>query len=235
MRSHNSHASEERGYHPFAMNHYFAIPTQLEDGVRSFNLDLYQVDGSLIACHGVCELGQQPAEEIWDELETFLAAHPDDLVLIDVQDEAPAGVVNASLAAHPLSQRTWTQVAGEAGPPLQEMLDTGAQVVFFNSPVEGDPTWVLPHGDFVYSTGWHYLEPEDLDCEVQGEVLPHGLYEVTHVLTNPIASPAYAEAINTREVLTEHLERCFAEVGRPNLVSVDYYSIGDVFEVVPAL
>jgi len=235
VRSHNSHASEERGYHPFAMNHYFAIPTQLADGVRSFNVDLYLVDDALIACHGVCELGSQPVVEIWDEFEAFLAANPDELILLDVQDEAPSGVVNASLAAHDLSRRAWAQTAGEPWPPLAELLDSGSQLVFFNSPVDGDPSWVLPQGDFVYGTGWHYLAPEDLDCAVQGDVLEHGLYEVTHVLTNPIASPAYAAEINTAEVLTEHLERCFAEVGRPNLVSVDYYSVGDVFEVVTAL
>jgi len=144
-------------------------------------------------------------------------------------------VVNASLAAHPLSARAWVQVAGEPWPTVGEMLDAGSQLVFFNDPVEGDPPWVLRHGDFVYGTGWSYTRVEDLDCAVQGEVLEHGLYEVTHVLTNPIASPAYAAEINTVEVLTEHLERCFDEVGRPNLVSVDYYSIGDVFEVVPGL
>lgn len=235
VRAHNSHASDERGYHAFAMNHYFAIPTQLADGVRSFNVDLYEEDGELIACHGVCDLGNQPAEEIWDELEAYLAANPDELILLDVQDEAPAGVVNASLAAHALSDRAWVQVAGEPWPALGEMLSAGAQLVYFNSPVAGDPAWVLPHGDFVYGTGWSYTSVEDLDCAVQGAVLEHGLYEVTHVLTNPIASPAYAAEINTVAVLTEHLERCFAEVGRPNLVSVDYYSVGDVFAVVPDL
>ncbi len=235
VRSHNSHASEERGYHPFAMNHYPAIPTQLADGVRSLNVDLYEVDGELVACHGVCELGSQPVDELWDEIEGHLAGDPDAVVLLDVQDEAPAGVVNASLAGHALSARAWTQPAGEPWPTLGELLDAGGQLVYFNTPVDGDPAWVLPHGDFVYGTGWSYQRAEDLDCAVQGEVLEHGLYEVTHVLTNPIASPAYAEEINTYEVLSEHLLRCRDEVGRPNLVSVDYYTIGEVFRGVAAL
>lgn len=235
MRAHNSHASEARGYNMLAMNHYNAIPTQLTDGVRSLNVDLYLVDGALIACHGVCELGSQPAEEIWDEIFDFLSGDPDALVLVDVQDEAPSGEVNASLAAHPLSGLAWTQPAGEPWPTLGTMLDAGRQLVFFNDPVDGDPDWVLPPGEFVYGTGWSYTSVEDLDCTVQGAVLPHGLYEVTHVLTNPTASPAYAEQINQAPVLSEHLDRCQAEVGRPNLVSVDYYSLGDAIDVVSAL
>ena len=235
VRTHNSHASEERGYNPFAMNHYRAIPTQLAEGVRALNVDIYEEDGVLVACHGSCELGSQPVEEIWSEISVFLAENPDEVLVLDVQDEAPTGAVNASVAAHELGSHGWKQQPGEPWPALEEMLDEGGRLVFFNTPAQGDPAWVLDPSAFVYGTGWHYLEAEDLDCAVQTEVLDHGLYEVTHVLTNPIASPVYAEEINHQPVIGEHLGRCQDEVGLPNLVSVDYYSIGDVFEAADDL
>ena len=76
LRTHNAHASEEREYSPFAMNHFFAIPTQLEDGVRSLNLDLYDYNGELLFCHGFCDLGSQPAEELIQEIVDFLSDNP---------------------------------------------------------------------------------------------------------------------------------------------------------------
>jgi hypothetical protein len=216
----------------FAMNHYFAIPTQLADGVRSLNVDLYEQDGELIACHGDCGLGWQLADELWTEISDFLRANADEVVLIDVEDGAPAGVVNRSIAAHALGRYGWVQEVGEPWPSLGEMLDEGGQLVFFNTPVKGVPEWVLDPGEFLFGTGWLYASVEQLDCAVEGEVLEHGLYEMTHVLTNPISSPDYAGEINQEGVLVEHLERCLGEVGRANMVSVDYYSLGGVFEAL---
>ena len=222
LRTHNSHASEERDYTALNWNHYFAIPTQLADGVRSLNLDVYDYEGLLQTCHGPCELAAQPFDEVLDEIETFLAAHPHELVLVDFQDEAPEGELEAALAAHTVGARLHHQPPGEAWPTLGELLDAGTSL----APVDGG---------HVYGTGWSYEDPEDLDCTVQGEAFEHGLYEVTHVLTNPLASPANAEAINHDPVLSDHIDRCVAEVGFVNQVSVDFYSIGDGLALIDRL
>lgn len=219
LRSHNSHASEERGYSVFSMNHYEAIPTQLADGVRSLNIDIYEEDGVLLACHGFCELGQQPLLEVLDELGTFLAENPREVVLLDVQDEAPEGAVQTAIADHGLPL---ADIAPGAWPTLGALVDEGTTLVYLH-----------PHGDYVYSTGWQYDTPEDLDCATTP--FEGGLYEVTHVLTNPLANPDNATLINGRDVMLEHIDRCIDEVGLPNQVSVDFYSIGDTVAVVDEL
>ena len=76
LKTHNSHASLDRGYHEWAANHVEAIPTQLADGVRSLNVDVYEGDEGLITCHGLCELGSQPLVEVFTEIETFLTSNP---------------------------------------------------------------------------------------------------------------------------------------------------------------
>ena len=218
LRAHNSHASHERGYHLVAANHTWAIPTQLEDGVRSLNVDVYEWEGELAACHGFCELGSQPFDEILNEIEDFLAANEREVVLIDFQDEVGEGRIDAAIDAHALGARVHLHEPGTAWPNLEEL---GGRLV--------------PTGGHVYGTGWKYDAPEDLDCTVQGQVLDHGLYEVTHVLTNPIASPENAEAINHEPVIGDHVDRCVDEVGFINLLSVDYYSVGDTLAVVDEL
>ena len=216
LRSHNAHASEARGYHLAAMNHYLAIPEQLELGVRSLNIDVYLWEEELTACHGFCELGTQPFEEILNEIEAFHADHPDQVVLVDFQDEVGGGAIDEALEASGL--RLYRHETGAPWPGLAEL--RGHTV-----PIDGQ----------TYGTGWQYDTPEELDCAVQGEAFEHGLYEVTHVLTNPIASPDNAEAINHQPVIGDHVGRCLEEVGFVNLLSVDYVGIGDAVEVVEAL
>jgi hypothetical protein len=232
LRSHNSHASWDRGYHPAAANHYLAIPDQLKDGVRSLNVDVYEWEGEVVACHGFCELGLQPFDEILDEIDTFLGAHEREVVQLDFQDETPDGVLVEALAAHPLSERA---AVFEAWPTLGALIEEHEQVLILGSPREGDPDWLLPRGELVYGTHWQYDTPEELECVVSGEAFEGGLYEVTHVLTNPIASPDNAELINHDPVLSEHIDRCVAEVGFVNLVSIDYYSIGDGLKLIDRL
>lgn len=219
LRAHNAHASEERGYHLASRNHTFAIPTQLEDGVRSLNIDVYEWEDELATCHGFCELGTQPFDEVLNEISTFLDENPSETILVDFQDEATDGAIEAAISGHALGDRVYEQVAGEPWPTLGEL---GGRLV----PLDGG---------HVYGTGWDYDTPEELDCTVQGEVLDGGLYEVTHVLTNPIASPDNAEWINHQPVIGDHVRDCVDEVGFINLLSVDYYSVGDGLEVIDAL
>lgn len=221
LRTHNSHASEERGYTAFNWNHHFAIPTQLAEGVRALNVDVYDFEGQLQACHGPCELAAQPFVDVLDEIEGHLAGDPGAVLLIDFQDEAAEGAIEAAIDAHAIGQRVHVQDPALPWPTLAELLDAGTGLVT----LDGN----------VYGTGWSYEEPEDLDCVVQGEAFETGLYEVTHVLTNPLASPANAEAINHDPVLSDHIDRCVAEVGFVNQVSIDFYSIGDGLALIDRL
>ncbi len=234
LRSHNSHASWDRGYHQVAANHYRAIPDQLADGVRSLNVDVYEVEGELVACHGFCELGMQPFSEILDEIDAFLGAREREVVQLDFQDETGPGVLAAAIGEHPLSSRAAALEDG-GWPSLGEMVEAGEQVIVMGARVEGDPDWMHDMGARVYGTHWQYDTPEELECVVSGEAIEGGLYEVTHVLTNPVSHPDNADLINYDPVLSEHIDRCVDEVGFVNRVSIDYYSVGDGLALIDRL
>jgi hypothetical protein len=55
-------------------------------------------------------------------------------------------------------------------------------------------------------------------------------------LSTPISSPANAEEANSLEILGTRAAQCQQETGHiPNLVAVDFYEIGALFEVVEQL
>lgn len=230
LRTHNSHASEERGYEVWSRNQFEAIPTQLSAGVRSLNVDVYVEEGQVLACHGYCSLGSQAFDEVLEEIGDFLRENPRELLLLDLQDETQ-GEARDTLALSDLPFAV--QQPGQPWPTLGELVDADTRLYVFSKSASGDEDWFHPYGSFLYSTGWQYEEPEDLDCAASP--FEHGLYEVTHVLTNPLSHPDNAEAINHHPVLREHIERCQAEVGFVNQVSVDYYSIGEGLDYIDEL
>ena len=233
LRTHNANASEEREYSPFAMNHFFAIPTQLKDGVRALNLDLYDYEGELLFCHGYCDLGSQPADELVREILDFLSDNPNEVLVIDLQDESNGRSAEAFLS---LENHLYARnVDLDSWPTLGELIQDEKRVLLFGSPTESDPDWLLSKTDWWYSNGWYYQEPADLDCELTEDKIMYGFYEVTHVLTNPLAHPDLAESINHQPVIGTHVQRCMEEVGFVNFISVDFYSLGDGLKVVEAI
>ena len=144
---------------------FFAIPTQLQDGVRALNLDLYDYEGELLFCHGFCDLGAQPAHELVQEILDFLSDNPNEVLLIDLQDESSGRSAEAflSLESH-LYER---DLDLDSWPTLGELIQAKKRVLLFGSPAENDPNWLLSKSDWWYSNGWYYQEPEDLDCEWQ--------------------------------------------------------------------
>ena len=72
-----------------------------------------------------------------------------------------------------------------------------------------------------------------MNCEGNRGEAGNDLFILNHFLTNPWASPTYAEEVNQREFLEDRAVECSQAFEKaPNFVLVDFYSIGNVFEVV---
>ncbi|MEZ4319880.1 MAG: hypothetical protein R3F61_20385 [Myxococcota bacterium] len=245
VKTHNAHASEERGYHQAAMNHVPAIPTQLADGVRSLNVDVYAWDTAteptddpdppLWVCHGFCVLGHQLFSEVLVEIDTFLAANPDEVLALDFQLETDRASIQAEIEASGLSALAVHHVGGEPWPTLAELIDSGQRVVITGGAPDS-PDWWLRDDETLFSTHWGTREASDFSCDTDRAPFEHALFQLDHTLTSPIASPELAATGNVRSVLEPRIAECTAATGHtPSWVSVDYYTVGDVLEVVAEL
>jgi len=227
--THNSHASLERGYHETAANHVAPIPTQLEDGIRALNVDVYEEEGQMLACHGYCTLGSQPLDEVWAEIVDFLDAHPREVVWLQLQDGAPLSSILAAFEDAGMHDRAWVHDGEWA--TLGEMVADDTRLILSGGEGGGDEApWYHPDATLSYATNYGYPNVDSMDCALRYPVAEGALFELVHTFLGPIAWQDLSEEGNPS--LASRLEECEAEVGRQvNLLTVDWYQHGDVVGV----
>ena len=86
--THNSMSAQEEGW--FAPNHLYAIPQQLQDGVRALNIDTYYWEEESYMCHGFCEIGAQPLSWATQEISDFLEQEPQSVLILTFQSSISA-------------------------------------------------------------------------------------------------------------------------------------------------
>jgi len=111
------------------------------------------------------------------------------------------------------------------------------------------PSWLLPVDFYAGQNDYKANSEVDFRCDVvrgRGMVeatywnihgggwaaAPYQLYLLNHFITDPIGNPAASKAANTYDSLWKHVSRCTAEQKKPNAVMVDFWSVGDLLQVV---
>ena len=154
-------------------------------------------------------------------------------MLLDLQNETTLEHTLAAFEQSGLMTYAHSQPPGAPWPTLREMIRDNRRLVVFSPHEDGAPDWYHATNDYIYGTDWSFADPEDLGCVLTAAPFPNGLLQITHVLTNPVASPDNAELINHNPFLRDRIDGCIVELGRlPTMISVDFYSIGDILQVV---
>ncbi len=230
--THNAMSSESAGW--IAPNQGFGITQQLEDGIRGMMLDTMDWNGEDYLCHGYCELGAQPLLEGLGEIEAFMDAHPDNVVLLLFQDGLSVERMVAALDESGLGERAWT-FDGEF-PTLGELIDAGTNLVVTGESGGPPPAWYHHAWDLIQDTPYSFASEDAFTCEANRGEATSPLFLVNHWLGTPLPTPEGADRVNATSILQARAEQCAAERGqRVNLLGVDFYERGDLFSVVDQL
>lgn len=232
--THNSMASRDEGF--WAPNHRLGIAAQLEAGVRGFMLDTYDDDGVPSLCHGDCRFGRLPLVAELARFRAFLEAHPGEVVTLLLEAYLDIDRAAEAFAAAGLEPLLHAQPEGAPWPTLGEMVDSGRRLVVF-SDARGGPPWHHHMWTWCGETHWHYESLEAMDCAPnRGRDDGEALFILNHFITNPVPFPAFAEDANANPFFESRALRCAEARGHvPNFVTVDFWSIGALFEVVDRL
>ncbi|TVQ89404.1 MAG: hypothetical protein EA397_15200 [Deltaproteobacteria bacterium] len=233
--THNAMSNSDEGW--LAPNHRYPPQRQLDDGVRGMLLDTYLWNDEPYLCHSFCEAGATPLVDVLTELATFFRDHPDDVMAIIFENNIDAQTLDATMREAGLDALRYTHPQGAPWPTLAELADQGTPLlVTVENPGDDDPDW---HHDFYeigFDTPYTFREAEDFTCEVLRGSAENDLFLLNHWLSTPLPTREGAREVNTYEILGGRARECAEFHQRiPNLVAVDHYDLGALFEVVEEL
>ena len=199
-------------------------------------------------CHRFCELGAVPIGEAFRTYRDFLAANPDEVLVIVIEDYVAPQDIEAAVSDSGLIDYVYKGPAGPPWPTLQEMIDSGGRVLMMaeNDAGAGAIPWYHEaYDELVQETPFRFTKPEQLaepdnhaaSCEPNRGPDDATLFLINHWIdTSPAPRPSNAKIVNDSDVLLRRVRRCERIRGLPaGLVAVDFYRQGDVFEVVEKL
>ncbi len=197
-------------------------------------------------CHRFCELGAIPIETAFREYRDFLAANPDEILVIVIEDYvAPEDIAEAAEASG-LIDYIYKGPLGPPWPTLGEMAESNGRVLMMaEKDARGVPWYHEAYEGSVQETPFTFKEPElltkrknlDASCEPNRGTKDATLFLLNHwIETAPAPRPTNAQKVNTEEALLRRIRRCERRRGLPvGLIAIDFYRTGDLFDVARKL
>jgi hypothetical protein len=193
-------------------------------------------ESDVYLCHGFCELGALPAERTFREMHDFLRENPNEVVILILEDHVRAEDTMRALDRGGLADRAWAWTPGDELPTLAEMIRQHRNVLVLAENEGGAAPWFVPAYELLQETPYSFPTPEDFSCDHERGDEDNPMFLLNHFVTSAQPEPGVAAAVNAHEVLLERAQKCADERGRqPNIVAVDFYGMGDLFDVVREL
>lgn len=191
----------------------------------------------LYLCHGLCELGAYELRPVLEEIKEFLVAHPDEVLVLVVEDYVSPQDLAAEFEAAELSGMVYRGDARNGWPKLGELIAADARVVVFIESGRPGVPWLRAAFEHIRETPYSFHSPAEFTCAPNRGGDRGSLFLVNHwIETTPAPKPSNAAVVNSYETLKKRVEQCREERQRlPNIVAVDFYRTGDLFRVVREL
>jgi hypothetical protein len=197
-------------------------------------------------CHRFCELGAVPGDEMLSDIRDFVVQHPDQVLVVDVEDYVKPADFVAAVQKAGLDQYAYSGPITSSTPTLREMIDSGKPVIFMAENKAGVEPWYRNgYDDVIQETPYHFTDPAELtdakqvpqSCKPNRGPADAPLFLMNHWIdTSPSPRPSNAEQVNAYRPLLRRARECERKRGQPvNLVAVDFYATGDLFKVVDKL
>jgi hypothetical protein len=195
----------------------------------------------IFLCHTFCELGATNGLEALRAVHRFLVLHPEEVLLLSIQDATSAADTAALLRESGLIDEVYMGRAGRPWPTLRQLIDSDQRVVVFAENHHDGPSWLHPQPVVVQETPYRFTTERALaaptSCKPNRGGTAGSLLLVNHwVDTSPAPRVTIARRVNAEGFLTRRLELCRGERRMlPNLVAVDFYRQGSASRVVDEL
>ena len=232
--THNSMSNAEDRW--IVPNQNRNLRSQLVDGIRVFLLDIYLDGGEVALCHSICLAGRRPFLEAMNELRAFLESQPREVITLILEDYVDAEAIEDVIVAAGLTPYLYARTEGMPWPTLGAMIAQGRRLVITAQDEGPPPTWLHNIWSLAWDTPYTFRSVEEFSCRRNRGSTSNDLFLLNHWILNPAAAPRHGEEANAYDVLMARIDTCIAQWSRlPTFIAVDFYDIGDLFEVVDVL
>jgi hypothetical protein len=192
---------------------------------------------SLYFCHGFCELGAYPVVPVLREIRSFLVAHPDEVIIVVIEDTVPPNDLAAAFEEAGLSSLVYKEDPGDRWPTLRELIERDTRLLVFIESGRPGVTWLRPAFQNFRETPYTFHKIEEFSCRSNRGGEAGQLFQLNHWIdTTPTPRPSNAAVVNAYAFLLSRAEQCASERHHlPNIIAVDFYQTGDLLSVTDKL
>jgi hypothetical protein len=178
----------------------------------------------LYLCHTLCELGAEPLDQELGVIRDFLERHPDQVLILLVEDYVPPSAIAAAFEQASLTRYAASLRRDAPVPTLGELVRRGKRLVVLAENRGGTPSWYMPAFSFIADTPLGAVHPGQLSCKrFRGEATSP-LLLINHWIPPFPPSPAVNAVIGRAPVLRARVGRCTRALDHTGaIVAVDFY------------
>ncbi len=236
LTTHNAFNCEAGGF--LIPNQHNTITQQLNDGVRAFMIDVYDVNGVPTVYHGYPYLGTVPFLENLIEIKGFLDNNPKEIVSIILECYITSDEVENSLNRAGIFSYLYAKDSTILWPTLQELIDSDKRLVVFSERDNGmqSQNWYHFIWDYAVETNFEIHDASEFTCNYNRGNSLNDLFIFNHFITNDYVGtgePDQASIANSYTFFINRINECFAAKNKfPNFLAVDFYDLGDCIAVL---
>ncbi len=242
-------------------NQPVGIPQQLAAGVRGLLLDTHYghpspsgtvvtdstetPESRLYLCHQACQLGATPLLEVLQAMRIYLRFHPRNVIVIVNEDNVSPTDYAQEFRKAGLLQHVYRGATTSPWPTLRTLIRARKQVVLLAERDSGVVPWYHEaYNGVVQETRYTWNTPDLLtnpanwtaSCSPNRGGTNGSLFLMNHWSPPFAPTPSGSASVNATDVLVGRARACEAARGKlPNLVAVDQFQSGGLFEAVRQL
>lgn len=187
-------------------------------------------------CHQLCGLGWRNVKDSIAELDVWLRENPREVVFMVIQDEISAADMQENMEASGLVELIYTHPERAPWPTLRELIDQNKRLIVMAENEGPPPDWYTNAWTVTEETPYTFIIPEQFSCEPNRGGTGKPFFLLNHWIQRGSPNRVDAAIVNEYDFLLSRARQCAEERGQmPNFVAVNWYSQGDLFDVVDTL
>ena len=194
---------------------------------------------ALYLCHALCELGDTPLVAGLKEITQFLQRHPDEVMIVFIEDAISAKDTAAAFRQAGLLKYVYTHGREDPWPTLRQLITSNRRlfVMYEKGPGDSSAPWYHNGFELTQETPYSFKNQSELSspasCRPNRGTASSPLFQVNNWIDAVPPPPGSGAKSNAYRPLLLRLQRCRRVRGLvPNIVGVDFYNQGRALAAV---